>query len=482
MKLPGFIGPSYLAQSPLIDAEECWNLFAEAEQVPGQEQPVTSMYRDPGLRTFTTAGSGPIRGFFALDGRQWAASGAGLYEVAVDGTVTLRGAIAAGNGPVSFTTNAQGGNQLAVLASGSLYVQNLLTNTVTLVADADLPQGRIASIGFVDGYGLAHVKDTAIFYISSLEDFTAWDPTDIFQKSHTADNVRVMVIDHGLAWLFGSRTIEPWYDSGDSNTPFQPVPDVMIMQGILSSDAWDLIDNTMFWAGETEAGGRVAYKAVGFNPQRISTHAVEAAWRTYGVVNDMTVWNYTHQGHPCVQFDFPSQHVSWVFDTHTNFWHKRGLWNAAGGTYEAHLGRCHVYAFDKHLVGSRVDGTIYEQSADVYADGSLPQRWMRRAPAVRQELKNAVHARFYVDAEVGTTPLSTGQGSDPRMMMRYSDTSTKNWSVERWRSMGVMGAYKQRIIWNKLGMSRGPQGRVYEISGTDPIPIALRGAGVESGR
>jgi hypothetical protein len=67
-------------------------------------------------------------------------------------------------------------------------------------------------------------------------------------------------------------------------------------------------------------------------------------------------------------------------------------------------------------------------------------------------------------------------------MLRYSDTSTKTWSTERWRSMGRQGEYSTRVIWNKLGLARGPQGRVYELSGTDPVPIAFRAAGVDLGR
>ena len=479
MLIPGFVGGTYTAQSPVVSAEECWNLFPEFEKVNGQVEPVVALYRDPGLRVFATAGVGPIRGEFYQDGRRWVASGAEVYEVATDGTATLRGTIAAGTGPVQFMTNGAGGLQLGVLASGYLYVQNLTTNAFAVVADPDLPQGSIGSIGFVDGYGLAQIRDTAIFYISALEDFTAWDPTDIFEKSRTSDSVRVMVILQGQAWLFGSRTVEPWYDSGDALTPFQPVPDVIIMQGILSTDAWTYIDSTVFWAGETEDGGRVAYRAQGFSPQRISTHAVEAAWRTYSDVSDLTVWDYEHQGHSFIQFDFPSARVSWVYDLRTQLWHKRGYTNLATGDYDAHIGRCHVFDGTRHLVGSRVDGTVFEQTADMYADGDNPQRWMRRAPAIRKELLNVPHGRFWVDVEVGTTPLVSGQGSDPRMMLRYSNTSGKTWSDELWASMGTQGQYKTRVLWNKLGYARGPQGRVYEISGTDPIPIALRAAGVD---
>ena len=38
-----------------------------------------------------------------------------------------------------------------------------------------------------------------------------------------------------------------------------------------------LVDNTVFWISEDERGARQAWRANGYNPLRISTHAVEVA-------------------------------------------------------------------------------------------------------------------------------------------------------------------------------------------------------------
>ena len=69
-----------------------------------------------------------------------------------------------------------------------------------------------------------------------------------------------------------------WADIGDPDFPFAPIPGAFIEQGIGSRFGWTVVDNELYWHGQNEDGGRVAYRAQGYQPQRISTHAVEQAW------------------------------------------------------------------------------------------------------------------------------------------------------------------------------------------------------------
>ena len=66
--------------------------------------------------------------------------------------------------------------------------------------------------------------------------------------------------------------------------------------------------------------------------------------------------------------------------------------------------------------------------------------------------------------------------TDPRVMLRWSDDGGHTWSNEHWASMGKIGEYGKRVIWRRLGMTTKLRDRVYEISGTDPVKIAIMGA------
>ena len=75
-----------------------------------------------------------------------------------------------------------------------------------------------------------------------------------------------------------------------------------------------------------------------------------------------------------------------------------------------------------------------------------------------------------------TTSVPATPGYDPQVMLRWSDDGGHTWSREHWRSMGKIGAYGYRTIWRRLGMTLKLRDRVYEVSGTDPVKLAIMGA------
>jgi hypothetical protein len=65
------------------------------------------------------------------------------------------------------------------------------------------------------------------------------------------------------------------------------------------------------------------------------------------------------------------------------------------------------------------------------------------------------------------------------MILRWSDDGGHTWSGERQASMGRSGSYATRVIYRRLGMTMKLRDRVYEISGTDPVKVAIMGAELE---
>mgnify|MGYP000526420300 CR=1 FL=1 len=114
----------------------------------------------------------------------------------------------------------------------------------------------------------------------------------------------------------------------------------------------------------------------------------------------------------------------------------------------------------------------------VFADNGDDQKWLRswRAlPTGQNTLKRTAQHSLQLDCESGTG-LVTGQGSDPEIMLRWSDDGGHTWSNEHWKPMGRIGEYGTRVIWRRLGMTEKLRDRVYEISGTDPVKIAIMAA------
>ena len=78
--------------------------------------------------------------------------------------------------------------------------------------------------------------------------------------------------------------------------------------------------------------------------------------------------------------------------------------------------------------------------------------------------------------ELVTTAYPAAPGYSPEAMLRWSDDGGHTWSNEHWAQMGNIGQYGYRTIWRRLGMTLKLRDRVYEVSGTDPVKIAIMGA------
>lgn len=102
-------------------------------------------------------------------------------------------------------------------------------------------------------------------------------------------------------------------------------------------------------------------------------------------------------------------------------------------------------------------------------------RRQRRAPYLSQEDAWLFHTRFELSFEAGTG-LVSGQGSDPQLMLRWSDNGGHTWSDEHWTAAGKIGQYRRRAIWRRLGRSRK---RLYEVTMSDPVKWSIVGAWVD---
>jgi hypothetical protein len=67
--------------------------------------------------------------------------------------------------------------------------------------------------------------------------------------------------------------------------------------------------------------------------------------------------------------------------------------------------------------------------------------------------------------------LTSGQGSDPQVMISVSRDYGKTWGPERWYSAGKKGEYDRRVIARQLGQFRS--GGYVKVAVTDPVQWAF---------
>jgi hypothetical protein len=369
---PGFIGASDGLPARTVNAERTINWYPEI--ATGTPKSKTWLAPTPGLAPFVVLGTGPVRALFAEEGRCFAVSGAHLFEVLASQTALDRGVVGLDAYAASISSNGSDGHQLFIVSNGDGFIYDLDANTLTALTVATAPDfPRPCSMGaFVDGYFLALQSNSDRFQVSALEDGLVWDPLDVAQVSQTTGIVRALVAVHREVWLLGTASTTVWADVGDPDFPFAPVPGAFIQQGLGSRFGWTQADNALFWHGHNDDGARIAYRAQGYQPQRISTHAVEQAWAAVPRLDDTVTWSYQEHGHVFVCFYLPGAETTWVFDAATQAWHERSLWDPTALAWTPHVARCHAFGFDQHLVGDRSSGTVYTMSAQYFDDGVAP--------------------------------------------------------------------------------------------------------------
>lgn len=468
MKTP-ILGASYVARSPNAADNRMVNLYPEVLQ-EGKE--AGWLQRAPGLRLLATIGSGPIRGEWAFANNATAAfvvSGTELYKIDTGYNATLLGTVA-GSGPVSMADN---GTQLFVAANGPSYIYNNSTNVFAQITDPDFPGAKV--VGYLDGYFVFIQPDSQRVWITSLLDGTSVDPLDFASAEGSPDGLVSMIVDHREVWLYGTNSVEVWYNTGATDFPLQRIQGAFNEIGCAATYTVAKLDNGLFWLGADARGRGIVYRANGYNGQRISTHAVEWHIQSYGDISDAIAYTYQQDGHAFYVLTFPSANKTWVYDVATQAWHER----ASGNDNEyRHRSNCQMVFNNEVIVGDYANGKIYAFDLTVYDDAGAIQKWLRswRAiPVGQNNLKRTAHHSLQLDCESGVG-LVTGQGSNPQAMLRWSDDGGNTWSNEHWASMGAIGEYGRRVFWRRLGMTMKLRDRVYEISGTDPVKIAIMGA------
>jgi hypothetical protein len=453
-----------------MDCQRSINLFYEPDEMEtGKDSETGILFGTPGLSLLATAGTGPIRGLYTTStGVLYAVSGSGLYSLSSTWAPTLVGTLQTTSGPVSMSDNGLAAGSLFIVDGNNGYAVTMATNAFSQVTAADWVGSNLVT--FQDGYFIFAQPGTSQFYLSDLNATTFNAPATTGKNGGSDQIISIISFQRNL-WLFGDRTTEVWYDAGSNQNPFQYIAGSMSMLGCAAAFSPAIINNKLFWLGKDSTGSGVVYVANGWQPQRISTHAVEIAIQKYSTISDAIGWGYEENGHQFYVLTFPTGNNTWVYDVVTGFWHERAYNNL--GTLGRHRANCYAAAYGVHVVVDYANGNIYQQSLTNYSDNGTAIIRQRISPHISKDMNRIFYSRFQLDMETGVGLDGSGQGTAPQAMLSWSDDGGHSWSNEHWTPLGPIGTTRTRAIWRRLGQARN---RVFKVSISDPVKVALIGA------
>ena len=363
-----------------------------------------------------------------------------LFELAADGSATNRGTLASAlwSGQAFMAYNE---TQLYIACGPQEgFVFTFATNALTQNGVGFSPN----QVAYLDGYFIANSSaagERQRFYISALKDGTTWSLLDFTDADASPDIIVSFLTSHRELWVLGQDGIQPYFNSGNVDFPFEPIQGALIEAGCGAQASAIKLGNVLMWMGHENDGRGVVWRADGYKLVRVSTYAVEQAIRSYSGspagITDAVAYGYQDQGHIFYVLNFPTAGHTWVYDLTTNLWHERMYLN--GSDEEAHKGICHCFAFweatpfkGKHLVGARDSGKIYELSTTFLDDDGDTIQRIRRYPHLSNEEKWTYYHSLQVDTEAG---LAVNQ----RLKLRWSNDGGKTFGDFTTVDAGITG-------------------------------------------
>lgn len=269
-----------------------------------------------------------------------------------------------------------------------------------------------------------------------------------------------------LYYLFNSKTIEVWGQTGSADDPMSLQQGMTQQIGCACRDGIVATDNSLFFVDDAFNVRRLGQ---GGSPI-ISEPWVSRKLREAGAAN-IVGKTYEDGGHIFVSYRTPSG--CYIFDVLTNRWHTRGTNLTDTWRYT-----------DIVTAGARVfvcdgAGQFDELSRDYTSESmanvsTMGTEIVREFTAFMSGAPDSYPVKSVRLESAKGVGISTGQGSDPVVSMRLSVDGGNTFTSWRDRKLGAIGVYDQRTIWRRNGRTE-LQGMLFQFQKSDPVKCAYLG-------
>lgn len=418
-----------------------------------------------GLKTFKASAGTSDRGMLVNRGVLYKVTDTSLYTVNSVGAHTLLGTV-----PGSNRCTLKAIKSLIVIANGSGQVY--VWDGTNLTQNTDINLGSPRSVAVLNSQAIYDYGAGQSFSVSDVGEPAVINGLNNAEAESMSDDLLIAYAWREILYLMGENTVEPWWNSGQGNPPFERVQGgaLNIGLGAMYSVA-DTPDYLFFFGSDKQFHG--LSPGVSSVDTVISTPAMAKKIGQYLVTSDCIGWTMELEGQWFYVVTFPAEDVTWVYPVGGEWFE----WGTAEGRIRANS---YAYAFNKHLVAEYNSGNIYELDAETYTDAGTAIVRTRDTAPIHSGLIGADSKPFEINRlelvlETGVGLLA-GQGSDPRVMVSVSRDGGKSFGTERMMRVGTLG--------ERVTVVTGPFGRflsecVLRVRVSDPIYWAIYSADIE---
>lgn len=494
LPFPGLVGPSYSTKSLPIDCQITQNWMPV--QVGGVNSKTQwALYPVPGYSHIQFLYNGVVYDYLPSDvpghirGMYYTSKGfyseaSGFLIVVAANTVfrinpqnydgyheiTRVGIVSNLAGQVSIIDDGFG---VVISDNLTLYRVDLESASfISLGTDSPL---QATSVSFYNGFTLCAGRiageQSNTFFWSDLYSNGTWNALSYASAEGFADPISCLKRAGEQIWAFGPRSYEVWAWTGTKDLPFQRMNGSIGQIGTATAASVAEVGDQICFLGAGPMGTRKAFITNGYNVEDISTPALSEEWTTYKAFDDAIAWAYTHEGFTYYVVTWATDNKTYTYCLESKQWHTRATRNAADDSYNRWQVVQGAYAYDQMFCGDINSTKIYQLSSDIYTEDGIQIVRRRRGPHMTKGLGMVRYESITIDCETGMGDPS-GQGSQPQLMIKYSNDGGRTYGSELWKTTGKLGQYETRLKWLRQGQARD---RVYELYASDPVRWVILG-------
>lgn len=338
-------------------------------------------------------------------------------------------------------------------------------NGFTEITDPDFTSRGAGNVEFLENFLLFREPNSNRMFGAELGSTIDFDALDFVNADSHPDYLRGIISDHRNLVAFGEDSTELYTNTGVAGFPFERIINGTMEVGLAAENLYGRCFDVIYFIADDLTVRRLD----GNQPVRVSTHYIEQLLEQTFTLSSGESFSYWQEGHFFMGFTFNEGTI--IYDAVTQEWHERDSYNRTYWRFR-HMAR---FA-GKTLAGDadsneivEIDVRTFDEAVNDPTMASNVQVMEWTYQPVYAEGIRAFHDRLEVRFEAGVG-LTTGQGSDPKMMMEFSDDGGKTWQALPTRTLGKKGEYQDRAVWNNLGSSRQ---RVYRGSISDPVAVYI---------
>lgn len=457
-------GGTYKHKSLALSAQVTRNFLPQLQTDNSTKSPYI-LESFAGLKLFSTQTGGVDRGLFVHKEVLYKVTGTTFYLIEEDGTHVAKGTVEGAERCIIDGLQ----DTVLIVTAGRVYKYNVVTDTFT--DETSAPNFESPNSVTVLNSQAIYDGDGDRFAVSDVGDGTSINALNYAQAESKADDLVRPYAFNQRVYMLGKRTVEIWWNSGTGTPPFARVEGGIRQVGLSALHCVGNSDEFMYFLGTDNQ----VYAMSGSQLQVVSQQPLTREISKYTKTSDAFGWCTKYQGQWMFIMTFPSASKTWVYP-------EGGEWfelsdDAMGNRW---IGNSYAFAYRKHFVADYQNGNLYELDDDTYTNNGNEIIRMRDTGVIHggligQDGKEITMGKFELYLQTGVGLLS-GQGSDPKIMLSYSDDGGQTWSEEQWGYIGKLGDFVIRVTWDAQGSFLN---RIIRVSTSDPVYYSIHSASAE---